>query len=59
MADVWTAPARMDRGSATSATGGGMKDESIRVTVDIAIFTIQDGHLRVLLVERGIPPYKR
>lgn len=30
----------------------------IRVTVDVVIFTIQDGRLGVLLVRRGIPPYQ-
>ncbi|MBI5534430.1 MAG: NUDIX hydrolase [Deltaproteobacteria bacterium] len=30
----------------------------IRVTVDIVIFTIQSGDLQVLLVRRGIEPYK-
>jgi len=29
----------------------------MRVAVDIVIFTIQAGELRVLLVKRGIPPY--
>jgi 8-oxo-dGTP diphosphatase len=29
----------------------------MRVTVDIVIFTIQSGELRVLLVKRGIPPF--
>ena len=31
---------------------------SIRVTVDIVIFTIQDSELRVLLVRRGVPPFQ-
>ncbi len=31
---------------------------SIRVTVDIVIFTIQSGGLKVLLIRRGIPPFK-
>jgi 8-oxo-dGTP diphosphatase len=30
----------------------------MRVTVDIVIFTIKDGELAVLLVRRGIAPYK-
>jgi 8-oxo-dGTP diphosphatase len=30
----------------------------MRVTVDIVIFTIQHGGLRVLLVKRGAPPFK-
>ena len=29
----------------------------MRIAVDIVIFTIQSGELRVLLVKRGIPPY--
>jgi len=31
---------------------------SIRVTVDVVIFTIQDARLKVLLVRRAIPPFK-
>jgi 8-oxo-dGTP diphosphatase len=31
---------------------------SIQVTVDIVIFTIHSGKLNVLLVKRGIPPFK-
>ena len=31
---------------------------SIRVTVDVVIFTIQDSILKVLLIRRGIPPFK-
>jgi 8-oxo-dGTP diphosphatase len=31
--------------------------ENVRVAVDIVIFTIQEGELRVLLVKRGIPPF--
>jgi 8-oxo-dGTP diphosphatase len=30
---------------------------TMRVAVDIVIFTIQSGELRVLLVKRGIPPF--
>jgi ADP-ribose pyrophosphatase YjhB (NUDIX family) len=30
----------------------------IRITVDVVIFTIQEGRLGVLLVRRGIPPYE-
>jgi len=30
----------------------------LQVTVDIVIFTIQAGELKVLLVERGIPPFQ-
>lgn len=31
---------------------------NLRVTVDIVIFTIRDRALQVLLVKRGVPPYK-
>jgi 8-oxo-dGTP diphosphatase len=31
---------------------------SIRVTVDVVIFTIRGGRLHVLLVRRGIPPFQ-
>src|SRR6476660_8874643 len=31
---------------------------SLQLTVDIVIFTIQDARLKVLLIRRGIPPYK-
>jgi len=31
---------------------------SIQVTVDIVIFTIRESALRVLLIRRGIPPFK-
>ena len=31
--------------------------QSVQVAVDIVIFTIQSGELRVLLVKRGIPPF--
>src|SRR5258708_1788991 len=31
---------------------------SIEVAVDIVIFTIQDSQLKVLLIRRGIPPFK-
>lgn len=30
----------------------------MKVTVDIVIFTIQSDELKVLLVKRGIPPFK-
>jgi len=30
----------------------------LRITVDIVIFTIADGSLRVLLVRRGVPPFE-
>src|SRR6266545_1272557 len=29
-----------------------------QVTVDLAIFTIRDHHLDVLLIERGVPPFE-
>ncbi|MEO6627905.1 MAG: NUDIX domain-containing protein [Aquihabitans sp.] len=32
--------------------------ERVGLTVDVVILTIRDGHLSVLLVERGIEPYK-
>jgi 8-oxo-dGTP diphosphatase len=31
---------------------------SIQVAVDIVIFTIQEQHLKILLIRRGIPPFK-
>jgi 8-oxo-dGTP diphosphatase len=31
--------------------------ESLRVTVDIVIFTLRGGSLQVLLVKRGVPPF--
>src|SRR5207302_7879756 len=31
---------------------------TMKVTVDIVIFTIQSEELKVLLVKRGIPPFK-
>ncbi len=34
-----------------------MKMQPMQVAVDIVIFTIQSGELRVLLVKRGIPPF--
>lgn len=30
----------------------------IRVTVDVVIFTIREGRLQVLLVKRGVPPFR-
>jgi 8-oxo-dGTP diphosphatase len=35
-----------------------MPKEAVRVAVDLVIFTVRDGTLQVLLVERGIPPFK-
>jgi 8-oxo-dGTP diphosphatase len=32
--------------------------ESLRVTVDIVIFTLRGGSLQVLLVKRGVPPFE-
>jgi 8-oxo-dGTP diphosphatase len=32
--------------------------ESLRVTVDIVIFTLREGSLQVLLVKRGVPPFE-
>jgi 8-oxo-dGTP diphosphatase len=32
--------------------------ESLRVTVDIVIFTLREGSLEVLLVKRGVPPFE-
>jgi 8-oxo-dGTP diphosphatase len=32
--------------------------ESLRVTVDIVIFTLSEGSLQVLLVKRGVPPFE-
>src|SRR5262244_1299547 len=35
-----------------------MPKEAVSVAVDLVIFTVRDGALQVLLIERGIPPYK-
>ncbi len=35
-----------------------MKKNEIQVTVDIVVFTVHDHSLRVLLIKRGIPPFK-
>jgi 8-oxo-dGTP diphosphatase len=35
-----------------------MKREEIQVTVDIVVFTVHEHCLKVLLVQRGIPPFK-
>jgi len=32
--------------------------ETLRVTVDIVIFTLREGSLQVLLVKRGVPPFE-
>jgi 8-oxo-dGTP diphosphatase len=31
---------------------------SVRLAIDLVIFTIRDGRLTVLLIERGKPPYR-
>ncbi len=36
-----------------------MRPSSIHVTVDVAMFTIREGVLHVLLVKRGEPPFER
>ena len=35
-----------------------MKPSAVSVAVDLVIFTVRDGALQVLLIERGIPPFK-
>jgi 8-oxo-dGTP diphosphatase len=35
-----------------------VKPSAVSVAVDLVIFTVRDGALQVLLIERGIPPYK-
>lgn len=35
-----------------------MRNSSIHVTVDIVIFTVHEGRLKILLVKRGMPPFK-
>jgi 8-oxo-dGTP diphosphatase len=35
-----------------------VKEGHLRITVDIVIFTVRDRALQVLLVKRGIPPFK-
>src|SRR5262245_16512107 len=35
-----------------------MPKTAVSVAVDLVIFTVRDGVLQVLLIERGIPPYK-
>jgi ADP-ribose pyrophosphatase YjhB (NUDIX family) len=35
-----------------------VKPSAVSVAVDLVIFTVRDGALQVLLVERGVPPYK-
>jgi 8-oxo-dGTP diphosphatase len=35
-----------------------MKHQTIQVAVDIVVFTVHEQSLRVLLIERGIDPFK-
>jgi 8-oxo-dGTP diphosphatase len=35
-----------------------VKPPTVSVAVDLVIFTVRDGALQVLLIERGIPPFK-
>jgi 8-oxo-dGTP diphosphatase len=35
-----------------------VKPSDVNVAVDLVIFTVRDGALQVLLIERGIPPFK-
>jgi len=35
-----------------------VKPPAVRVAVDLVIFTVREGSLQVLLIERGIPPYQ-
>jgi 8-oxo-dGTP diphosphatase len=35
-----------------------MKRAELRLTVDVVLFTVRDGRLRVLLVRRGVPPFQ-
>ncbi len=35
-----------------------MKPPAVSVAVDLVIFTVREGALQVLLIERGVPPYK-
>ena len=35
-----------------------MKTSAASVAVDLVIFTVRDGSLQVLLIERGVPPFK-
>ena len=35
-----------------------MKAPAVRVAVDLVIFTVREGALQVLLIERGIPPFQ-
>jgi 8-oxo-dGTP diphosphatase len=35
-----------------------VKPPAVRVAVDLVIFTVREGALQVLLVERGVPPFR-
>jgi 8-oxo-dGTP diphosphatase len=35
-----------------------VKTPAVRVAVDLVIFTVREGRLQVLLIERGIPPFQ-
>ena len=35
-----------------------MKPSGVSVAVDLVIFTVREGALQVLLIERGVPPFK-
>jgi len=35
-----------------------VKAPAVRVAVDLVIFTVREGALQVLLIERGIPPFQ-
>jgi len=35
-----------------------VKPPAVSVAVDLVIFTVREGTLQVLLIERGVPPYK-
>jgi 8-oxo-dGTP diphosphatase len=35
-----------------------VKPPAVSVAVDLVIFTVREGALQVLLIERGVPPYK-
>lgn len=35
-----------------------MKPPAVRVAVDLVIFTVREGALQVLLIERGVPPFR-
>lgn len=39
------------------AAGRGPREEQVRLTVDLVIFSIRDDDLQVLLIERGIAPF--